>query len=102
MSRVPNTAHISSNISATHDGVAAMLSDLVSDGMRLVVASHVIDDDVGAGLRHCYCNRLADAGIGARDERLLTGKRHARYGRPPDNLAFPDVHFALPICMREN
>src|SRR5215472_8258983 len=70
--------------------------------MRLVVASHVIDDDVCAGLRHCDRNRLADAGIGACDERLLTGKRHACYGRPPDNPAFPDVHFALPICMREN
>ena len=87
------------HIGAMHDGPAAKPIDLVGDGMRLVIAGNIVDDNGGTRLRHCDRHRLADPGIGAGDERLLAGKRHACCSRPSHDLAFPDVHFPLPVCM---
>jgi hypothetical protein len=89
------------HISAMHDGSAAQTGDLMSDGMRLVVAGDVVHDDRGASFRHCDRDRLADAGIGAGDQRLLAGERLTPYTLVRHDLAFPDVHFPLPIYTRK-
>lgn len=44
---------------------------LLDDCLRGFGMRHVIDDDIRAGLGQCQRDGLADAGIGAGNERLL-------------------------------
>ena len=66
-------------------GLDAGFPDFLDHGVGGIVAIDVIDHDVGTGLPQCDRDALADSGIGARDQSLLTGQelvnRNRRRGR---------------------
>ena len=62
-------------------------ADLLGHRFGAILADHVIHHDIGAGLAQRDRHGLADAGIGAGDQGLLTGKDFRRSIRHGDLFA---------------
>ena len=67
--------------------------------MGVVIADHIIDRHRGAGFGQRDCDRLADPGIGAGDQRVLPGQGLLGQAVPGDRAMLSDVHLALPFTM---